>query len=221
MPSGSDAAKRIEPYLLKRVTVGPLDVNCYLLADRTSRDTVIIDPGGDADKIEARIKEFDMRPVAIVNTHGHYDHIGANAALKDRYHIPLSIHRAEREYLTNTLINGSALMGNECVSPAADMLLADGDTLQAGGLRLTVMHTPGHTPGCICLAVADLLFTGDTLFCGTVGRWDLPGGDEGTLLTSLNRFYAVAPDTRVLPGHGPECLMKNEFRHNPFLSRKP
>jgi len=210
-----------QPYILKRVVVGQLEANCYLIADRQSRQTLVIDPGGDVAAIEKLLKEFDLKPVGIVNTHGHFDHIGANAALKKRYAIPLAIHEAETDYLSCAELNGSALYDGSFISPPADTLLKDGDVITAGKLKLTVMHTPGHTRGCICLAVEDLLFTGDTLFCGTVGRCDLPGGDEGTLMTSLNRFYGMPPETRILPGHGPECLLKNEFRHNPFLNQKP
>jgi glyoxylase-like metal-dependent hydrolase (beta-lactamase superfamily II) len=208
-----------ERYILKRIKVGPLEVNCYLIADAESHATVIIDPGGDPAGIVKIIDENGFTPVGIVNTHGHFDHIGANAALKQKYVIPLCIHVAEADYLTAPTLNGSQFFGDPFASPAADVLLNEGDRVAAGSLELTVMHTPGHTPGCICLLVDDLAFTGDTLFCGSVGRSDLTGGSEETLLQSLEKFRRLSPETRILPGHGPECLLKNEFRHNPYLKQ--
>ena len=205
-------------YHLESLVVGMLDTNCYILADTATRKAAIIDPGGEPERIIAKIRSGKYEPVAIINTHGHMDHIEANAALKDAFALTVYLHRAEAEYMSKPALNASALIGLSVTVPPADVLVEENSVINVGSLELTILHTPGHTPGGICVGVEDILFTGDTLFCGTVGRTDLPGGSEEEMHRSLKKLRSISPETRILPGHGPECELGREFEHNPYLS---
>ncbi len=205
-------------YHLETLQVGPITTNCYIIADAVTLQAFIIDPGEEPERILQIITTRRWTPAGIIYTHGHADHILAGEVLRELYHIPASIHRADAEFLTDPELNCSFLAGTPRIAPPAEKLLSDGDTLTLGQLVFTVHHTPGHTPGSICLQVEDLLFTGDTLFCGTVGRCDLPGGDEQALLRSLRLFFTLPDSLRLLSGHGPECLLRDELQHNPFLA---
>jgi glyoxylase-like metal-dependent hydrolase (beta-lactamase superfamily II) len=160
-----------------------------------------------------------MKPAGIINTHGHWDHIGANGTLKEKYGIPIYAYEKEAAYLTDPSLNCSSLVGPAYRSPAADVLLADGQVLRLGRLEIKVIATPGHTAGGICLIVEDLAFTGDTLFSGTMGRTDLPGGDEDVILASLKKLKMLPPSLKILPGHGPSSTLEKELKRNPYLQR--
>lgn len=210
---------------IARLAVGPLQANCYLFAAPVSRETAIIDPGGDGDRIVALIEREGMVPRCIINTHAHPDHTAANAALKERYGIPLWIHEADAPMLSQAGLLRALTGFFFDDSPPPDRLLRDGDPLTIGAVELMVLHTPGHTPGSICLLyagtgeVAPVLFTGDTLFADSVGRTDLPGGSYDTLMESLKTKISPLPDpTRLFPGHGPETTVGRERRYNPFFS---
>ena len=156
--------------------------------------------------------------MALVNTHGHLDHISGNAEVKARCNVPLYIHALDRPMLTDATRNLSAFTGEPVLSPDADQTLADGDTLTIGAETLTVLHTPGHTPGSVSFYQSGLLIAGDTLFCGGVGRTDLPGGSEADLLTSIRtKLYSLPDDTTVYSGHGPSTTIGEEKRTNPFV----
>jgi hydroxyacylglutathione hydrolase len=203
------------PYL--SLEVGELETNCYLFFDEAGRRCLIIDPGADAEKILALIAREKLLPQAVVLTHGHPDHLGAAATLCNRFGIPLWLHEADDEMLR--LQGGrdlASLFGIE-PPPPAGRLLAEGDTLAVGSLELKVIHSPGHSPGSILLLGQGLLFSGDTLFQGDVGRTDLPGGDEEELRRSLDRIREFPPSTVVLPGHGPGSVLERECKDNPYL----
>lgn len=162
------------------VVVGALETNCYLVYCRETLDCAIVDPGADPERIFAAIAEKELRPIVILNTHGHVDHIGANREMKDKYLVPLRIHAADGPMLTAAQNVEISLLLNAEESPPADSFLREGEAVIIGRSSLTVIHTPGHSPGSISLLGDYLLLSGDTLFCGGVGRTDLPGGIPGT-----------------------------------------
>ena len=197
--------------------VGELQTNCYILwSDGVAG---IIDPGGEVETLLAFINQQDLRPEWIVNTHGHADHILGNAELLQHYQIPLLINPRDRHMLTSAEDNLSAVLGCEFVSPDATATLKAEDLLRLGNEGLTIIETPGHTRGGISLYVKGLLFAGDTLFQGSVGRTDLPGGDFETIIASIKEKLLVLPEeTIVLPGHGESTTIAAEIDLNPFLN---
>lgn len=203
--------------------VGPLQANCYLLAEGTGTPAAIIDPGGDGPLIKAAVERDNLQPVVIIDTHGHIDHIAANSYLRELYQIPLLIHAADADSLTDPVLNLSALGLGNAGSLPPDRLLRDGDEIEVGALRLEVLHTPGHTPGGICLLLkqigaTDIVFTGDTLFAAGVGRTDFPGGSMEELMNSIrNKLLVLPEDTVIYPGHGPASTIGREKASNPFL----
>lgn len=204
---------------LEILRLGMLETNCYLVSDPATSETLIIDPGAEPARIIKTIREKNLKPVAIVNTHGHADHTGANEALKNNFGIKIYIHRAEQEFLKDPALNGSSMLPESMSSSSrADVLLDDGSELKAGGLVFKVVHTPGHTPGGICLVLRGAMFTGDTLFRGDIGRSDLAGGNEETLMNSLKIFFKYPPATVIYPGHGPSSTLEREFSQNSYLS---
>ena len=202
---------------LHAIVVGPLETNCYLLSDAATKNAIIIDPGGETERIAAAISAQALTPKAIVLTHGHADHIAAIKGLKKLYPLTVYIHEADMPYLDTPDLNGSSLIGTPFTSPAADVALKDGDTITVDALKLTVYHTPGHTPGGTCLLFNNVLFTGDTLFRGSIGRWDFPGGSREKLLAALQIFRTFPGETMVYPGHGPASDIKTELEQNPYL----
>jgi len=200
--------------IFKAITVGGLEVNCYILADDDTKEAIIIDPGSDPDIIKRHIARKELKPLFIVNTHGHADHIGANKF----FDLPVLIHELEKDFLIDSRKNMSAAFGFEILSPKASRLLKDGDEIEVGALRFKVLHTPGHTPGSISLKVDSVLFTGDALFHEGIGRTDLPGSSGPQLLESIKNKMLILPDkTIIYPGHGPSSTIGHEKKNNPFL----
>lgn len=204
------------------VAKGMVDTNCYLLACSETREVMIIDPGtfspGEVKTILGLISQHDLKPRYILNTHGHIDHIAGNGQVKKTTGAELLIHSNDADMIGSGTLNGSFMFGQEVVSPPADRQLKDGEHIELGKLMIKVLHTPGHTPGCICLYVDGTLFSGDTLFAGSIGRTDLPGGDEKAIIRSIKEKLMVLPDeTIVRPGHGPRTTIGAERESNPFL----
>ncbi len=203
-----------------RLVVGPLEENCYVLAPAVGGDAIVIDPGDDAERILLAARAWGLTPRVIANTHGHMDHIGANAAVVAAGHnVELAIHADDAAMLTDPTRNLSTFLPPEITSPAATRLLVHGDDLTCGAVRLRVIHTPGHTPGGVSLLLGDsVLFSGDTLFAGSVGRVDFPGGSWRTLMSSIvARLLPLANTVRVLPGHMGVTTIGEERRANPFV----
>lgn len=201
--------------ILKRFVVGPLETNCYVLGDEDSKEAVVIDPGGDPEAIKNYIKKNNLKLKYIINTHGHGDHIGANPYFPGA---DVLIHESDADFLTEPALNLSSSFGLKISVPKANRLLNDGDKIKVGKLELEVMHTPGHTPGGICLRYDNIIFTGDTLFFEGVGRTDIPNASWDRLLESIkNKLMALPDESRVYPGHGPETSIGHERKHNPFL----
>ena len=203
---------------IKRYVIGNLAANCYLLVGRGGRDALVIDPGGDPAPVLEDIKGKGLNLHYIVNTHGHGDHIEGNGALQAATGADILIHREDAPMLSSAVKNLSIFTGARCTSPVAGRLLEDGDIISWGGESLEVLHTPGHTAGSISLLGDGVLFSGDTLFAGSVGRTDFPGGSMEILLANIKeKLLTLDPETRVLPGHGPETDIGTEKKNNPFL----
>jgi glyoxylase-like metal-dependent hydrolase (beta-lactamase superfamily II) len=201
------------------VIVGALETNCYLVYCEESRESVIIDPGAEPEKIFPVITELDIKPVCILNTHGHMDHVGANKDMKDKFSVPLLIHALDSPMLDASAQLELMLVFGGRASPPADRFLAEGDLVTFGRSSLRVVHTPGHSPGGISLLGRGILFSGDTLFCGGVGRTDLPGGSRKDLENSIRSKILTLPgETLVCPGHGPFTTVGQEIESNPFLT---
>lgn len=201
-----------------KIEVMPLGTNCYFAFDEGTRDGIVIDPGGSSDLIMKKISELNMHVVSIVDTHGHWDHVGANDAISAQTGAPVYIHEDDADYLTDPAKNISNMMGTQAQTRQADHLLKEGDTVTFGGCSLQVIHTPGHTPGGICLYGHGILFCGDTLFYRSIGRTDLPGGDFQTLVASIkNKIFVLPGDTMVCPGHGMVTNVRDEINGNPFV----
>jgi len=208
------------------LTVGPMQTGCYIVLDKTTDELMVIDPGGEAELIIESVRMADGEPKFIVDTHGHADHIAANAALVEAYpDAELCIHPADADMLEKPTKNLSAFLGASVTSPPAGRMLNEGDAVALGANTFTVIHVPGHTPGGIALywagtdSVAGMLFCGDALFAGGIGRTDFPGGDEKALLAAIReKLFALPDDTLVLPGHGPPTTIGREKQTNPFFS---
>ena len=201
------------------VIVGALETNCYLVYCEETRACAVIDPGADPEKIISAIADLELKPVIVINTHGHVDHIGGNSDIVQKYRVPLAMHAADTGMLqVSDYIELSLLLGARN-SPPPDRLLAEGDEIAVGRLTLRVMHIPGHTAGSVGFVAAGVLFSGDTLFCGGVGRTDLPGGSWKDLEQSIReRILTLPEETIVLPGHGPWTTVEQERDSNPFLT---
>jgi glyoxylase-like metal-dependent hydrolase (beta-lactamase superfamily II) len=207
--------------MLIRLVVGPLEVNCFILADEKTKEAVIIDPGDDAQEILKIIKEKGLKVKYIINTHGHFDHMGANRALKDATGAALLIHEGDAPMMASAQIQSRAFGMDTTPSPKADRYVKHGDVIKAGEVSLKVLHTPGHSPGGISLLEQGMVFTGDALFAGSIGRTDLPGGDLMTLLRSIKtNLMSLPDDTKVFCGHGPASTIGEEREENPFLNRQ-
>ena len=202
----------------KILTVGPLETNCYILGDEKSKEAVIIDPGGDFEEIDQQLGKLKLKVKYIVLTHGHFDHTGALAQLKKTTSAEILIHSADAFMLSKDNQAQPFLLESGDEPCSADRTLKEGDKIQFGENVLEVLHTPGHTPGGISLIIDKMIFTGDTLFCGSVGRTDLPGGSYQKLLDSIKtKFLSKGDDYVIYPGHGPESTIGEERRDNPFL----
>ena len=199
-------------------TVGPLQENCYLLSDSETHQAVLIDPGDEAERLIAALAGLEL--TAIWLTHAHFDHIGALAEVHQKFPVPVYLHENDRE-LFDHAAESAAFFGVRLEQPDMKTLpLNQGQTLTLGTRQATCLFTPGHALGhtAFYLSEQNLVFSGDALFQGSVGRTDLPGGDPAQLLASIRRELLVLPDeTRVLPGHGPETTIGRERRTNPFL----
>ena len=203
---------------IEKVVVGPLETNCLLLADATGRDACIIDPGDEPDSIIASIDADGFIPSFIIFTHAHYDHVCAVRELKEKYHCRIVMHEQEAKTYEDTKRLCTARGYDAEDFPPPDISVREDDLIRAGALCLRVMHTPGHTPGSICLFGNGLLITGDTLFRGSAGRTDLPGGSMRDLRDSLKKLRGLPHATRVLCGHGEETTIAIERETNPFMS---
>ncbi|WP_432358609.1 MBL fold metallo-hydrolase [Sporosarcina sp. UB5] len=206
---------------IRTYPLGPIQTNCYFVLNDEG-ECLVIDPGEEGDRIITEIEQLEVRPLAILLTHAHFDHIGAVDRVRNYFDIPVHIHEAEREWLGNPDLNGSSrypglpLVENQ----GANYFLEDGE-LQIGSFQLEARHTPGHSPGSVSFIFkeAEIAVVGDTLFKGSIGRTDLPGGDTATLLQSIHdKLLSLDDDFLIYPGHGPSTTPGEEKYSNPFLN---
>jgi len=203
-------------------TVGMISTNCYLVGCTETKEALVIDPGFDtkveAEKILAEAKKHGLKIKHIINTHGHPDHTSGNKILKELTGAQILIHEYDAPKLADTSRNLLTFFGLRSTSPPADKTLHEGDIIQVGTIKLKVLHTPGHSRGGISLLGDDFVFTGDTLFAGSIGRYDFPDASYKELMHSIREKLAPLPDhMKVYPGHGPPTTIEQEKRYNPFL----
>jgi glyoxylase-like metal-dependent hydrolase (beta-lactamase superfamily II) len=208
--------------IVKQIEVGNFAVFCYLIGDEETQEGLFIDPADDADRLLSEAKSQGIHKIKyIVNTHSHVDHVMGNAAMVKKTGAKIIIHEEEGPYLTKTP-SDLLMMFRATSSPKADILVKEGDIIRVGKVELKVLHTPGHSPGGMSLYVDGMVFTGDTLFVGSVGRTDFPGSSWETMEASIRKkLYALPGNTAVLPGHNygstPTSTIQHEKRTNPFV----
>jgi len=206
--------------IIKELVVGPLMANCFICGCSKTKEAVVIDPGGDADTILLSLADSKLKVKYIINTHGHFDHVSANGKMKDATGADILIHPLDASMLEKLSSNAAFFGVSVENSPPCDQTLEEGDTVSFGDITLKVIHTPGHTPGGISLYTNGIVFVGDTLFAGSIGRTDFPGGDFNTLISSIKtKLFNMEDDIRVFSGHGPETSIGVEKRHNPFVGQ--
>ncbi|MBD3298832.1 MAG: MBL fold metallo-hydrolase [candidate division Zixibacteria bacterium] len=204
--------------IIEKITVSPIQENCYIVGDEESHAGVIIDPGAEASRILEKVEHLGLTIEKIVNTHGHVDHISAAEEVKAALEVKLHMHPGDEMYLPNIEETAQMFGISGARNPTLDVFLTDGDRIDVGGFTIEVIHAPGHTPGSCVLKVGDDVFCGDLVFSGSIGRTDLPGGDYNTIIDSLERvILPMGDDVRLHPGHGPSTTVAVERRFNPFL----
>jgi len=203
--------------IVNKVEVGPFASNCYIVGSESKKEGMIIDPGDEAKEILKNVKDSGLDIKLIILTHGHIDHIGAIKEVKEATGAELAIHTDDADALHDQSF-ARAFGLSYSPPPPPDRLLKGGDSIDVGDLHFLVLHTPGHSPGGICLLGQGVVFSGDTLFNYGIGRYDLPGGSGSQLMNSIHTKLMLLPDnTIVYPGHGPETTIGTERRSNPFL----
>ncbi len=204
--------------IIKNVVVGPLEVNCYIIGCEDTKEAAIIDPGDNADEIIRIIEKEGLKPKFIINTHAHFDHIGGVKAIQDHFKIDFILHKEDLFLIENASEQATAFGLKPISKPKVNKYVNNGEKITLGNKSITVIHTPGHSPGCVCYSLDNSVFVGDTLFAGSIGRTDLPGGSYETLINSIKeKLFPLDDSTIVYPGHGPSTTIQSEKEHNPFL----
>ena len=204
--------------IIKKMALGIYGANCYIVADEDSEEAAVVDPGGESDKIYKALNQMGKKCVYIILTHGHMDHIGGGAKLKELTGARIWIHEKYNEMRNDPALNLATSGYGEKISFKGDILVSDGDEIKIGLTLAKIIHTPGHTLGGICIYIGDHLFSGDTLFERSIGRTDLYGGDYETIIRSIrNKLFNLDKTTIVHPGHGGDTTIEIEMSKNPFL----
>lgn len=207
-----------EGLIIHQLSVGPLQVNCFLVGCQKTRDAVVIDPGEEGARILRLAEDESLNIKSVVNTHGHFDHIGANGTVVEATGAKLMMHAADLSLLQNAANHAQVYGLSVGASPEPDSYLAQGDSFSLGEQSFSIYHVPGHSPGGICLLSNGHLFVGDVLFAGSIGRTDLPGGDFDALVEGVReKLFGLPDDTIVHPGHGPDTTIGREKKMNPFV----
>jgi hydroxyacylglutathione hydrolase len=215
----SEAEPEVNEVIVHGIIVGAFQENCWVIGNRRTGEGVCVDPGDEPEEILAMAREMGVRIKYIANSHAHIDHILGVAAVREASNAKFLLHPGDLEIARGTAKSARAWMGIDIPNPPEpDALLSDGDQIDVDGLKLTVLHTPGHTPGSVSFYANGVLFAGDTLFQGSIGRTDLPGGDEHQEMASIvDRLLTLPDDTVVLPGHMGQTTIGEERQHNPFV----
>ncbi|MCP4111070.1 MAG: MBL fold metallo-hydrolase [Desulfobacteraceae bacterium] len=204
--------------IIKSLEVGPIMANCYIVGCEETKEAAVIDPGDETERILLSLAESNLTVKYIIDTHGHFDHVGGNKKLKDATNAPILIHSLDVPMLGHLSAAAAAWGLSADNSPEPDRTIDEGDTISFGKITFKVLHTPGHSQGCISLHTDGHVFVGDTLFSGSIGRTDLPGGDYNTLISSVrNKLFLLEDDVTVHCGHGPETTIGKEKQYNPFF----
>ena len=206
-------------HIFEHLVVGPLQCNCYIVGDPATHEAIVIDPGDDADRLAESIASKGLTITAIVATHAHFDHVVAAERLRALTGAPFFLHADDKPLLAWVQESGRMFLGIDLPPPPeVDTEAREGDRLVAGAMGLEVVHTPGHSPGSISLVSDDAIFSGDTLFAGSIGRTDLPGGDTQALLGAVkDKLFRLDAGLGVYPGHGPATTLGHEMETNPFV----
>ncbi|MBQ1393282.1 MAG: MBL fold metallo-hydrolase [Lachnospiraceae bacterium] len=202
-----------------RLTVGPISTNCYIIVEESKKRALIVDPGGDADRIMNKIKELQVSVEAILLTHGHFDHMLAADTLREKYQVKVYLGQDDSELIKNPMENVSGMFGKP-MSTHADVLLRDGQVLELAGFEIKVLATPGHTKGGVCYYIEkeSVAFSGDTIFQASVGRSDFPTGSGASLSKSIReKIFTLPEDTQLFPGHGDSTVVSYEKKYNMFV----
>jgi hydroxyacylglutathione hydrolase len=209
--------------MVRGIVVGLFQENCWIIGNRRTGEAIAVDPGDQPDEILALSRDMGVRIKMIVNSHGHVDHVMGVRGVKDSTDSPFLMHRSDLSIVHQAPETAARLLGMEGVAtpPDPDKFVVDGDVVEVEGVRLQVIHTPGHTPGSLCFFSEGMLFSGDTLFRSSIGRTDLPGGDYGQIMESIiDKLLPLPDDTVVLPGHMQETFIKAERETNPFVRQE-
>jgi glyoxylase-like metal-dependent hydrolase (beta-lactamase superfamily II) len=205
--------------IFEAMAVGSYMSNCYIVGSDKTKEAAIIDPGADFNRIDSKITELGLILKMIMLTHAHGDHIGAVKELKEKYNIPVYIHEDDADALADSSINLTKVLFRKDLSVNPDVKLHDGDVIHLSDLQLEIIHTPGHTPGGICIKVGNIMMTGDTLFNRSIGRTDFPGGSFEDIISSIkNKIFKYDDDTIIYPGHNSPTTIKAEKQGNPFVN---
>ena len=198
---------------------GEFEVNCYIVYDQNSKKAIIIDPGQDGKKVIDTIEKLNLKPELLINTHGHFDHTFSNDIIRQKYNIPLAIHKYDTEMLSDANKNFSTIIGNPIIINKADIIFEKEETKETSFCKYSVIYTPGHSKGSVCVLIDNTLFAGDTVFKNSIGRTDLYGGNYDELISSLQKLKKLSHDTIIYPGHGPFTTLKEELENNPYFKQ--
>lgn len=196
---------------------GQIETNCYFVYDAKTKESIIIDPGLDYKVVIDKIEKLQLKPILLINTHGHFDHITADDIIREKYNIPLAIHKKDLPMLLDSHKNSSFILGMDVIIKEAEILFDKEETKQCKICNYSIINTPGHSQGSVCILIDNFLFSGDTLFYGSIGRTDLPGGNQEDIEESLKKLKKLNDNILVYPGHGPQTTIKQEKLINPYL----